>query len=483
MNFGIIRKIIGSILAVEAVFMIPALLISVFCGEPEAARAFAVTIVITAAVGVFCARFRTSKAALRPREGMAAVALSWIAVSVFGCIPFWMSGAIPSLCDSFFETVSGFTTTGATILSEIEGLPKGILYWRSFTHWLGGMGVLVFVLALRSPEGDGFSGDAMHLLRAESTGPVVGKLVPRIQKTAKILYEIYIALTVLEFILLMAGGMPLFDSVTTAFSTAGTGGFAIKNDSMASYSAYCQIVVAVFMLLFGVSFTVYYLILLGDFKKALKNQELITYIGIIAVTTLLITINIHGIYGNTGTALRNAFFTVTSTISTTGYCTVNYDLWPQFSRALIVAITIIGGMAGSTGGGMKVSRLLILLKSAKRNIYKALRPGEVRLIHMDGELVEDDTVSTVANYFIVLILMICVTTVVISLDGFSFEANLTTAITCISNVGPGLGEAGPVCNYSGFSVLSKLLLSADMLLGRLEIYPMLILFVPRAWRK
>jgi len=383
--------------------------------------------------------------------------------------------------DALFETVSGFTTTGSTILTDIESLPRGVLYWRSFTHWLGGMGVLVFVLAI-SPNLKG--GESMFMLRAESPGPSVGKIVPRMQQTASILYKIYIALTLAEMVLLFVFGMPLFDAVTVALGTAGTGGFAILNDSLASYNMICQAITTLFMILFGINFGLYYLLLAKDFVSVFKNEELRVFLGIVAFSVIAIAINIFPIYGNALESVHHSAFQVAAIISTTGFMTADFDVWPQFSRTLLFMLMFIGAMAGSTGGGLKVVRISIIIKAIRRNIATTLHPNSMKLIHMDGERVDEEVVSGVREYMLIYILIMAVSMVLISLDPFvDFEATMTSVVTCLNNVGPGLGLIGPTCNFSEFSVFSKLVLAANMLLGRLELYPILILAFPSAWKK
>lgn len=482
MNYRMILNIIAKIVCVEAVFMLPAMLISVFCGESGSAIAFAVTVVPMLAVGLPFAMKKSRRKDFHAREGLITVGLAWIAVSLLGALPFCISGTIPNYIDCVFETVSGFTTTGSTILSDIEALPKGMLYWRSFTHWLGGMGVLVFVMAL-GPLTEKDGGESMHLLRAESPGIKITKLVPRMKRSAAILYGIYIGLTLVQIVFMLLGRIPLFDAVTITFGTAGTGGFAIKNDSLASYSPYIQWVVTVFMLLFSVNFNVYFLLLLRQFKKALSDEELRTFGIIIVAAVAIIMIDTIGYFESFGENLRYVFFTVASIISTTGFVTVDFDQWPQISRTLLVLIMFIGACAGSTGGGSKVVRVIVLLRSAKRAIHKAFHPRAVKLVYLDGEILEDDTVSSVGNYYLLYFITIAIATVLVTVDGFSMETNFTAVVTCINNVGPGMDAVGAVMNFGGFSWFSKIILSITMLIGRLEIYPILVLFAPGVWRK
>lgn len=481
MNYSMIFNILGKVISVEAVFMLPALVIALCCGESAAAAAFTVTMIAMLLIGLPLSLKQPKRTDIFAREGLITVGLAWLVVSLLGALPFCISGAIPNYIDCFFETASGFTTTGATILGEIASLPRSILYWRSFTHWLGGMGVLVFLLIL-NPLSEKNSGENMHLLRAESPGIKITKLVPRMKSSAGILYMIYITLTVLEFVFVLLGKNPVFDSVTIAFSTAGTGGFAIRNDSLASYSAYTQWVVTVFMLLFSVNFNMYFLMLLGQFKKIWKNSELRTFLCLVVAAIVLIMFNTRGLYSSLEENARTSSFQVLAVLSTTGFCTADFDRWPEFSRALMAILLFCGACAGSTGGGAKIIRLQIMFKSAYRSIYKAFHPNAVRLVYMDGEVLDDETVNSVGTYFLIYFAVIALTTILISVDGFNFESNFTAAVTCMNNVGPGLGAVGAVMNYGGFSAFSKIVLSFVMLIGRLEIYPMLVLFMPAAWK-
>ena len=482
MNYRMIGNIIGKVLWVEAVFLIPALLISALRGETSAAWASAGTVAILLAVGLPLGLLKPKKTDIFARDGLATVGLAWLSVSLFGALPFFLSGAIPNFFDCFFETASGFTTTGATILGDVEALPMGLLYWRSFTHWLGGMGVLVFLLIL-NPLARSNSGESMHLLRAESPGVRITKLVPRMKNSATILYLIYIALTVLMFLLLLCGRNPVFDSLTIAFGTAGTGGFAIKNDSIASYSAYTQWVVTVFMFLFAVNFNVYFMLLLRQVKKAVGNEELRGFVCIILVAAAMILVNTRGYFTGFWEALRHVLFQVLSILSTSGFCTVDFDRWPQLSRAVMLLLMFIGACAGSTGGGLKVVRIQLILKAAYRGIYRAFRPNAVRLIHSDGEIVDDRTVNSVGAYFLLYMLILAAAALLISVDGFDIETNLSAAVSCMNNVGPGLAGVGATQNYGAYSDFSKLVLTITMLIGRLEIYPIVILFFPSVWKK
>ena len=479
MNIAMICRILGLTLGVEAAFMIPPLAIALARHEHSAAVGFAVTV---AAILVFAALLRRIKARRREyyaREGFVTVVLSWVLLSVFGALPFCLSGAVPSFVDAFFETVSGFTTTGASVIADVEALPVSLLYWRSFTVWLGGMGVLVFVLAVLPMSGN----RSMHIMRAEVPGPTVGKLVPRIRKTASILYLLYIALTLVETVLLVAGGMSFYDALLHAFATAGTGGLSTRALSIGYYnSAYIDIVVGVFMILFGVNFSLYYLILLGNIRTALRNEELRWFLGVIAFSVLTIAFDIRNLYGGVGHALRYSFFQVTSIISTTGFATADFNLWPEYSKFLLVLLMFVGGCAGSTAGGLKVSRVMLLFKSCTIEVKKMLRPRCIEEVRLDGKPVDGQTVYNALTYFTFYIIILLIAGLIVSLDGLDFTTNFTAALSCLSNVGPGLSLVGPTGSFAIFSPLSKIVLMICMLLGRLEIFPLLLLFVPFTWR-
>ncbi len=481
MNYKVMGRFISKILAVEAVFMIPAMLISVFDKEYKAFISFVFSILIIMAVSALLFVLgRKAKQRFFVKEGLACVGLSWIAISLLGCLPFYISGEIPHFIDALFEMVSGFTTTGSSILPEVETMSRGMLYWRSFSHWLGGMGVLVFLLAV-TPANGRSNRFTLHLLRAESPGPDVEKLAPRMRDTAMILYMLYMALTVMNIIFLLLGGMSLFDSVCTAFGTAGTGGFGIKNDSMAGYSPYIQNVCTVFMLLFGVNFSCYYLLLLRRFKTVLKDGELRLYLGVVVVSITAITINIYHMFGSIGEALHHAAFTVASIITTTGFATVDFDKWPEFSKSIIVVLMMIGACAGSTGGGFKCGRLLLLLKSIRRGIRKTLNPNKVEVIRNNGNAVNEKVISGINIYVATYFIIIFGSFLLIAVDGFSVVTNFTAVLSCFNNIGPGLDQVGPTCNFGMFSDFSKIILIIDMLAGRLEIYPILILFSRDVW--
>ena len=484
MNFKMIGRFLAMILFVEAVLMVPALCISLYCADSMAVRGFLIAIAIAAAVaGILHLLCKGAPNAFQAKEGFVCVAISWIVMSLVGCLPFYISREIPSYVDALFEIVSGFTTTGASIVPEVEKLTKGILYWRSFSHWVGGMGVLVFLLAI-VPSGKG-AGFTMHLLRAESPGPDVGKLVPQMRKTAAILYVIYIVMTVLNMVFLLLGGMSLFDSVCHALGTAGTGGFGIKNDSLAGYSPYLQNVTTVFMILFGVNFSCYYLLLLGKVRNVFKDEELRMYFGIILGSIGLITVDLwlKGYFGTLGETVRHAAFQVGSVITTTGFATTDFDLWPSFSKTILLCLMVVGACAGSTGGGLKVARMLLLLKGARRNIRLTLNPRKVEVVRNNGSVVDEKILDNTNAYLSAYVLILFAVFAVISLDGFSTGTNFTAVLCTFNNIGPGLEAVGPTCNFSAFSPLSKLVLSWAMLAGRLEIFPILVLFSRSTWRK
>ena len=482
MNYKMMGRFLAQILFLEGLFMIPALLISLACGDTGVVRAFLYTMALIA--GLCALLFPICKgapSAFYATEGMICVALSWIVLSIVGCLPFRFSGEIPRFIDAFFEIVSGFTTTGASILPDVEALSRGLLYWRSFSHWVGGMGVLVFLLAI-APSGDKGTGFTMHLLRAESPGPSVGKLVPKMRKTAAILYMLYVALTALNVIFLLLGRMPVFEAVCTAFGTAGTGGFGVKADSMASYSPYLQNVTTVFMLLFGVNFSCYYLLLLRQFRAVFRDEELRLYFGIVFGSIALIVWNLRGFYPTFRETVRHAAFQVSSIITTTGFATTDFDLWPSFSKTILLCLMVVGACAGSTGGGLKVARLLLLLKTTRRNISQMLNPRKVLLVRNNDQVVDEQVLSNTNAYLSAYVIILFVSFMLISLDDFSTGTNFSAVLCCFNNIGPGLELVGPTCNFSSFSVLSKLVLILDMLLGRLEIFPLLVLFSPQTWR-
>lgn len=481
MNYKMMGRFIAQILSIEGLFMIPALLISLGYREFAAAEAFGWTLVILVCLcAVLFFLCRGAPSAFYAKEGLVCVGICWIVLSLVGCLPFYLSREIPKFVDALFEMVSGFTTTGASIVPDVEALSHGIIYWRSFSHWLGGMGVLVFLLAFTGEKGQGFT---MHLLRAESPGPNVGKLVPKMRHTAAILYIIYIAMTILNFIFLLIGDMPPFEAICTALGTAGTGGFGIKNDSMASYSPYLQNVTTVFMILFGVNFSCYYLLLLRQFKSVLRDEELRLYLGIILGSIILIALNIRSLYPTLEETLRHASFQVGSIITTTGYSTTDYDLWPTFSKTILLLLMISGACAGSTGGGIKVARLLLLFKGLKRNMAKMLHPRKVQVVRNSGSVVDEKILDNTNAYLAAYAAIILFIFLIISLDGFSVGTNLSAVLCTFNNIGPGLEAVGPTCNFSGYSDLSTLVLTWGMLAGRLEIFPILVLLTKDVWKK
>ncbi|MDE6619226.1 MAG: TrkH family potassium uptake protein [Lachnospiraceae bacterium] len=481
MNYKMMGRFIGHILLVEAVFMIPSLIISLVKQETMACMGFAASIgmilVISLLLLVLC---KGNKRGFKAKEGLVCVAISWIVMSLLGAMPFYLSREIPFYLDALFETVSGFTTTGSSILSEIEGLSMSILYWRSFTHWLGGMGVLVFVLAVGA-SGESNKGFTMHLLRAESPGPQVGKLVPKMKKTAEILYLIYILLTVINIVFLLFGGMSLFEAVCTAYGTAGTGGFGIKNDSIAGYSPYIQNVCTVFMLLFGVNFSCYYMLLLRQFKSVFRDEELRLYLGVVAGSIILITLNLKGFYSTFEETLRHAAFQVASIVTTTGYATTDFDLWPSFSKSIILGLMVIGASAGSTGGGFKCARVLIVVKGLRRNLRRAISPQKVQVVRINDHMVDEKVLENTNAYLAAYAIILFISFIAVSMDRFSVMTSFTAVLSCFNNIGPGLEAVGPTCNFGDLSWLSKGVLIMDMFAGRLEIFPILILFSRSTW--
>ncbi len=479
MNVKMVFNTVGTLLRVEAALLLLPLAVSFYFNE-NLSWVYGVVMAILLFVSFLMKFPKLESKRIYAREGFVIVALSWILLSFFGSLPFVLSGAIPSIVDAFFETVSGFTTTGATILSDIEILPKSVLFWRAFTHWVGGMGILVFVLAFL-PQKDMQS---MHVMRAEVPGPRVGKLVAKTMVTARILYLIYTAITLSLIIALMLCDMPLFDSVTNALSTAGTGGFCIRNDSIAYYdNVAIEIVLTIGMLAFGINFNLFYLILIKQFARAFKSEELWTYIGIIAASVLAIAINIYPLVQSAGTALRQAGFQVASIITTTGFLTADISQWPTFSKMIIVFLMIIGSCAGSTGGGLKVGRALILFKVVKRELRRALNPRRVKCIKLDGEALDKDTISATSTYFVAYIFIMLVSFALISINGYDLTCSVVSVISCLNNVGPSFSNMAAVNSFADFSVFSKIILSIDMLIGRLEIIPMILLFMPATWKK
>ncbi len=479
MNRRMTTYILGRMLGVEALVLLIPALVSVIYGE-EGWKAFLLTSGILVLLYVLLGRKKPEDSTIYGKDGFIIIACAWILWSVFGALPFYISGEIPSYVDAVFETVSGFTTTGSTILTDIEGLSKGMNFWRCLTHWIGGMGVLVFVMVIVSLE----DRNSMHLMRAEVPGPETDKLVPKARDTAKILYSMYFVLTVAEIILLLVGGMSLYDSIIHSFSTAGTGGFSSRNSSIAFYdSAYIDGVITVFMILFGINFNVYYLLLLKKVKDVFKNEEVRAYLGVIIGATLLITINILSIYEKPLKAFRYAVFQVASIITTTGFVTADFNLWPMLSQCILLGLMVLGACAGSTGGGMKVARILILLKSVKRELKRLLHPKSVAIVKVNGKKVKDETLQGVYVYFICYIAIFMVSVLLISLNNFDFATTFSGVLTTMNNVGPGIAAVGPIENFAAFSDFSKIIFCLNMLIGRLEIFPFLVLFSPNLWRK
>ncbi len=478
MNYKMVRYILGIMLFFEAVFMAPSLIVAIIYREQEG-LAILLSMAICAAAGLLLRWREPENKSMHAREGLVVVGLTWILLSIFGAFPFVISGVIPSYIDALFEIASGFTTTGASILTDVENLPRCIQFWRSFSHWVGGMGVLVFVMALLPLAG----GSNMYLMKAESPGPTVGKLVPRVRGSAMILYRIYLVISLAMLVFLLLGRMPLFDSFITVFGTAGTGGFGIKNDSIGGYSPYLQVVITVFMLMFGINFNAYYLITKGKWKSIFKITEIRVYLGIVLAAIILITINVSGMFGGIGKTLRYSSFQVATIITTTGFATTDFNLWPAFSKTILVCLMFIGACAGSTGGGIKVQRIIILLKSIGKGLDTTVHPHTVEKLKIDGQVVEHSVLRAV-NVFIASYLMIfALSLLVISLDNFDFTTNFTAVAATMNNIGPGLEMVGPTGNYSAFSNLSKLVLIFDMIAGRLELFPLLILFRKSTWAK
>lgn len=478
MNRSMIPYILGWVLLCEGALMLLPAAVAVYYGE-QAVWAFVITIVFCALTGGLLIRRKPQDRVFYLRDGFVVTALCWILISLVGAVPFLLSGSVSHPVDALFETVSGFTTTGASILPEVESLPRGVLFWRSLTHWIGGMGVLVFLLTLLPLTG----GSHVNLMKAESPGPQVEKLVPSVQSTAKILYCIYIALTLIQIVLLLAGGMPLFDSLTISFGTAGTGGFGVKNDSMASYSPYLQNVCTVFMILFGVNFNFYFLLLFRRGKRAFEMEEVRWYFAIILISIVIITCNIRGMYDTLRHALRDAAFQVGSIITTTGYSTTDFDLWPGASKTILVTLMLIGACAGSTGGGFKVSRLVVLCKTIRKEMRQVLHPKSVGVTLMDGKPVPHEVLRSINVFMVAYFLIFAASTFLISFDEFDLVTNFTAVAATLNNIGPGLAAVGPARSFALFSPGAKLVLIFDMLAGRLELLPMLILFGKETWKR
>lgn len=471
-------KVLGNILVLQSILMMPSLAIAL-SNQGDDVRAFILSILIVAVIGFLLSRKKFSNKHINPKEGLAIVTLSWIAISVLGALPLYLSG-YASYIDALFETVSGFTTTGATIFSDVEMLPKGLLFWRSFSHWIGGMGILVFTLSLLPALGIG----GFQIFKAESPGPVAGKIAPKMRDTAKILYGTYLTITILEVVFLLFGGMSLFESLVYTFGTVGTGGLATKNASVGAYdSVYLQMVIGIFMLISGINFSIYYSLYKGKGLDALKNEEMKLYLGIILIAVILITLNISGMYDNIAIALKDAFFQVTSITTTTGYSTTDFNLWPSFSKAILVFLMFMGGSAGSTAGGMKVIRFLVLFKLIKREVSMIFHPRAIIPIKINGKVMPDETITSINSFMSLYILLLAFSTILISLEGLDLVSSFTSVAATIGNIGPGLNLVGPSSNFVAFSNFSKLYFSLLMLLGRLELFTVLALLAPRNWRQ
>ena len=478
MNNRMILYVIGRALLIEAALLVLPLITAVIYGESIVP--FLIPIVLLVAVGLITGMKKPKNASLFARDGLAVVALVWVFMSAFGALPFVISGDIPNYIDAFFETVSGFTTTGSTILTDVEALTYSGLFWRSFTHWVGGMGVLVFVMAIL-PMNDGHG---MHVLRAEMPGPTASKLVSRMSDTAKILYVIYLVMTIVEIVFLLLGGMPLLDSCIHAFGSAGTGGFSLKNLSIGHYdSVYFDVVIGIFILLFGVNFNLYYFLLIRRFRDVFRSEELRAYLGIVAVSVVAIAANIAHMYGSFASGLRYSFFQVASIITTTGYGTTDFNTWPAFSKTILVILMFVGACAGSTGGGIKVSRIVMLLKAAYYDMRKMLHPNSVVIVRFEDKVVPEKNVRSVQMYLTVYVMVFTLSCLLLSIDGFDLTTTFTAVAACFNNIGPGLEVVGPMGNFAAFSPWAKILLSFDMLAGRLELFPMLLLFAPSIWKK
>lgn len=478
MNYSMVFYILGHILKFESAFLMLPVIVGLLYGEDDV-TAYLFVAALCLILGMILSRKRPESPSLYTREGFVTVALSWIIMSVFGAMPFVLSGDIPSYVDALFETISGFTTTGSSILADVETLSHANLFWRSFTHWIGGMGVFVFIMAILPLMG----GSTMNLMKAESPGPSVSKLVPHVKDTAKILYGMYLAITVAEIILLCIFGMPLFDSLCTAFGTVGTGGFGIKNSSIAAYSPALQNIVTIFMILSGINYSFYFLVLSKKIKDAFHIEEVRWYLLIILIAVIAIIYDIRSLYPTLGETARHAFFQVGSIITTTGYATTDFDLWPSMSKTILVVLMFIGACAGSTGGGMKVSRLVILFKTIKKELSLISHPREVRKIRMDGHVVEHSILRGSNVFLVIYFVVLLGSTLLVSIDEFDFTTNFTAVVSALNNIGPGLNLVGPTQNFSLFSPFSKVVLMFDMLAGRLELFPMMALLIPSTWKR
>ena len=480
MNRRMILHTLGQIIRLEAALLLLPALVALLYGERRCLQAFLVTALLALLLGTLLTLpTRSRSRVIFSKEGFMTVALAWLCLSAIGALPFVLSGSVPSYVDAFFETVSGLTTTGSSVLPDVEILPRGLLFWRSFTHWIGGMGILVLMMAIVPSD----SGRSMHMMRAEMPGPVVGKLVPRVRDTAKILYIIYLVLTAVMVVLLRCGGMSLYDSLIHTFGTAGTGGFGVYRNSLAGFSPYIQWVVTIFMLLFGINFNLYYLILVRHFRAAIRSRELWVYLGLVLASSGLIAWNIRALYSTVGETVRQALFQVSSIITTTGYATTDFNRWPGLSKAVLLLLMFVGGCAGSTAGGLKVSRVQLLVASARRDLQRALHPRSVATVRLEGKRVDEATVQGAGAYLVLYVALLALGFLLISFEPFGLESNLTAVITCLNNVGPGFGEVGPAGGFTAYSGFSKLVLSLEMLFGRLEIYPLLFLLSPSTWTK
>lgn len=478
MNYSIIRYILCRVLEFQALFLALPCVVALIYGE-KGGWAYAASAAFCLLAGELGKLKKPKSAVFYAREGFVVVSLSWILLSITGALPLFLSGEFSSYTDALFETISGLTTTGASILSDVEALSKCSLFWRSFTHWIGGMGVLVLILAIL-PLAGGYN---MHLMRAESPGPTVGKLVPRVRHTARILYEMYIFLTVIQIIILLITGMPLFESMTLSFGTAGTGGFGILNSSIGSYSIASQVVITIFMILFGINFNVYYLLRVRKPMQALKCEEMRYYLGIILAAIVLITANIRGSFNSLFEALHHAAFQVASIITTTGYSTIDFNLWPEFSKFILVILMFVGACAGSTGGGIKVSRIVIMLKLVKNELSHLVHPKRVRQVSFESHVVSKEVLRSISVFFMAYAVIYAASVLLISLDNLDFTTNFTAVAATLNNIGPGLNQVGPAANFSVYSQPAKFVLMFDMLAGRLELFPLLLLFTPYTWKR
>lgn len=479
MNYKTIRYILSWVLKIEALCMMLPLICSLIYREQGIAGIWLCCIALCFVCGLLLCFKSPANKTMYAKDGFVAVALSWIIMSIFGALPFVFTNTIPDFIDALFETVSGFTTTGASVISDLDVVPKSIILWRSFTHWIGGMGVLVFLIALVPLTGS----SNFYLIKAESPGPAVSKLVPKVKSTAKILYSIYIVMTLVQLVLLLCGGMPAFDAITLTFGTAGTGGFGISNAGFSQYSSYSQIVITVFMILFGIDFSVYHLIILRKFRSALKSDEVKAYLGIIIASIVIICFNCRHLFASLFDTVKHSAFQVASIITTTGYTTVDFNQWPELSKTILVLLMFFGACAGSTGGGIKVSRVLIMLKSIVKEVRILAHPKSMVKIKMNGRAVEHETVRAVNVFMMAYIAIYALSVIIISLDNLDFTTNFTAVAATINNIGPGLSKVGPMANFSVYSSLSTFVLICDMLIGRLEIFPILLLFSPYTWKK